>query len=130
MSDMLSTFKSDFERTLEILNQEIFKYVAQLNRYDNDTENYERAFNRYHELLQTRGQLIEQQQQLVDIYLATVPHGIIHNNEIVYIPTKQNKSKKKHNDRYDAYADFINEINSPACAEMREIKEGFGFKKK
>ena len=102
MNDMLSTFKSDFERTLEILNQEIFKYVAQLNRYGNDTENYERAFNRYHELLQTRGQLIEQQQQLIDIYLATVPRGIIHNNELVYVPTKQNKSKKKHNDECDA----------------------------
>lgn len=107
MNDMLSTFKSDFERTLEILNQEIFKYVAQLNRYDHDTENYEKAFNRYNELLQTRGQLIEQQQQLIDIYLATVPHGIIHNNELVYVPTKQNKSKKRHNDECDALVSAV-----------------------
>jgi hypothetical protein len=102
--------------------RKVQRSLSELSHYDKD----DKLFVLYKELIAIRGEFIEQYHMLLDIRdRMLIP--IMDKNKSIEIPYKQFSKVVK---SPTAYEEFINSIESPTYAEMREVKEELGFFKK
>jgi len=93
--------------------EKVQKFLSELPHYDKD----DKLFVLYKELITIRREFIEQYNMLLDI----------RDRMIIPLNTKTNTDKTKNKTPYE---EFIDSIESPTCAKMREVKEELGFFKK
>jgi hypothetical protein len=93
--------------------RKVQRSLSELPHYDKD----DKLFVLYKELITIRREFIEQYHMLLDIM----------DRVLIPVDRETNTDKTKNKTPYE---EFIDSIDSPTYAEMREVKEELGFFKK